>query len=1001
MSMALTRSAARTAAGQDKKEITMDTKKTNRIIILTVLMLALSVSFVYAACPTGMIGYWKGEGNTNDEKGLNNGAWTGTVAYNPNGKVGQAFDLNGANYIDLGNSASLQLQTFTAIAWVKSSNTSINTDNYIVGYVPADHNYYGEIWSLRSAGGQFGSLMWYNGWQDLRFGTFDTAWHQLAITYDGSTETLYVDGANVNSIPTSIHPYTPSGYYGMRIGAYAGVGCPSCPSNQWNGQIDEVALFNTALSQPEIQQLYNNSLQGIDYCERAAAPPEPEVCNNGIDDDQDILIDCADTEDCATDSACQSSTCGSGDTQGIISYWGFDENQGTSASDSVDSSTATLVNGASWAPGKIGSGARVSVEDQRIVTNRESNFDFEYNKPFTFEFWMNWTDTDSTGWVIGKTPGPFSNGYWVDTYPLNPGQVNIRAELRTMGNYMDRDLNPLKGSFHHFVLTYDGSAVWTGLKWYLDGQLQPSKMQDASTVGSSILNDNNLWFMDSPEGGWSVKGTIDEIAVYNRALTQADVLAHYQRSNAGQPYCGEAAPSDTTAPTTTLSISGASQVAGIYTDDISVTLTATDNQGGKGVKETKYRIDSSSWQTGTSFPISCALTCANTVEYYSVDNNDNVEDTKSTVISIDKRAANETVTTSGGTVTNEVGTATVTIPASAYSQPLSFVIAPSEQSFAPTTPGMVPIAQPLDLGPQCYLIDSEADCQSTSGCEFNYDNGRCQSKRLSSDSPATITMPGDCSPGSPYGDLVTQVIAKFDGISWIPLTTCTDYNDIGGGRLSCLEEDGRTTIWDTNPGVCTITAQTWSFSPFVVTGYSMQYCSTQQLSSEGSHTVNYRATDTYGNTGSGSDTVKIDLYPPSTLAQLTGVLGEQGWYTSNVVVDFVASDSSSGVNATYYSLDNETWNAWAGPDTLAFSEKSMLYYYSEDNAGLKENVRTVFVAIDKTGPEISVGETGTEGNAPWWVSILDVTINATDTESGMKELCSALGVEAMECVQAQ
>jgi len=114
------------------------------------------------------------------------------------------------------------------------------------------------------------------------------------------------------------------------------------------------------------------------------------------------------------------------------------------------------------------------------------------------------------------------------------------------------------------------------------------------------------------------------------------------------------------------------------------------------------------------------------------------------------------------------------------------------------------IGQPLDLGPQCYLIDSEADCQSTSGCEFNYDDGRCQSKRLDSDLPSTITMKGDCSPGSPYGELVTQVIAKFDGISWTPLTTCTDYADIGGGRLSCLEEDGRVTIWDTN--TCTISA---------------------------------------------------------------------------------------------------------------------------------------------------------------------------------------------------
>jgi hypothetical protein len=226
---------------------------------------------------------------------------------------------------------------------------------------------------------------------------------------------------------------------------------------------------------------------------------------------------------------------------------------------------------------------------------------------------------------------------------------------------------------------------------------------------------------------------------------------------------------------------------------------------------------------------------------------------------------------------------------------------------------------------------------------------------------------------------------------------------MGGGIYSCTDPDtpyDRVTTWNANPGVCTITIQTYSFSPFIVTGYSMQYCSTQQLSSEGSHTVNYMATDTYGNTGSGSDMVNIDLYPPSTRAQFTGVLGGQGWYTSDVVVDFVASDSSSGVNATYYSLDNEAWNAWAGPDTLAFSEKSMLYYYSEDNAGHVEDVRTVFIAIDQTAPEISVSETGTAGTESWWISALDMTINATDTGSGMKMICYTIGgIE--DCVQAQ
>jgi hypothetical protein len=592
--------------------------------------------------------------------------------------------------------------------------------------------------------------------------------------------------------------------------------------------------------------------------------------------------------------------------------------------------------------------------------------------------------------VLSGSPGGLSSVSFgvTESSPYTPG-YNLAAPYFITDCASTLPLN----QWSHIVGVLNSTGSHSSLRIYLNGNLMNEQTMNSPWYPCNthqevyIGHDNDFTsYFD---------GEIDEVAFYNISLSDAEIQQHYQLGLLGKGYCEEAGIPDMIPPETTMGISGASQVNGIYTGDVSVTLTATDNQGGSGVKETKYRIDSGSWVTGTSFALTCALTCTNTVEYYSVDNNDNVEDTKYASISIDKRAANETVTTSGGTVANGAGTATVTIPASAYSQSLSFVIAPSEQSFVPMAPGMTQIAQPLDLGPQCYLIDNEADCQSTAGCEFNYDTAACQSVRLNS--PATITMPGDCT--GAYGDLVTQKISKYTIDGWISLTTC-DYNDMGGGIYSCTEGDGRVSTWDTN--TCTITIQTYSFSPFTVTGYSMQYCSTQQISQEGTWVVNYDVTDTYGNEASGtSQQIKVDLYPPSSYAQFTGVAGEQGWYTSDVVVDFVASDSMSGVKAVYYSLDNETWNTWAGPDTLAFSEKSMLYYYSRDNAGHVEAVRTAFIAIDKTAPVISVTETGTAGTDPWWISILDVTINATDTESGMKELCSSLGVEAAECVQAQ
>jgi hypothetical protein len=929
-------------------------------------------------CPQGMVDYWKfdeGSGTTAiDSIGSNNGIINGGTWTTDSIAGGSAISLVNNN-VDFGNSDSLKyLNVMTIEAWVKLN--SCGPETAVISRKSRGDRPGGWAFQIDRCNPEVWA--WDTGWEHTASGGGISTgeWHHVAWVHDSSTSTLYVDGVQSGD-SAELGTILPNDFT-MYTGAILSE--PGGP--YFNGNIDEVAVYNLALSATEIQTHYQNSLQGKEYCERAAAPPE-EICNNNIDDDLDSLTDCADTVDCAADPACQAPP--SGCPQGMISYWKFDAND---ARDYVSSNNGIL-EGATPTVGKVGQGMFFN-GNVRIMVPHNSNLNPNTGQ-ITFEGWINHYGDGPHDVMITKR-GSFSDNppesYQWNIYVQANNTFRIDLYLSPPGWYVaSGSVTVPRNVWEHLATTYDGQDV----KNYINGTL----IETIHYPGTLDLRDTHPLYMGTDTFGSYFKGSMDEVAIYNRALSQSELQAHYQNGLQGKGYCEEATGSDMIPPETSIAISGASQVGGVYTSDVSVSLTATDNQGGSGVKETKYRIDNGEFITGISFPVSCALTCTSTVEYYSVDNNDNVESTKYASISIDKRAANETVTTSGGTVANEVGTATVTIPASAYSQSLSFVIAPSEQSFVPMAPGMTQIAQPLDLGPQCYLIDNEADCQSTAGCEFDYDTAACQSVRLQY--PATITMPGDCT--GAYGDLVTQKISKYTIDGWISLTTC-DYNDMGGGIYSCTEGDGRVSTWDTN--TCTITIQTYSFSPFIVTGYSMQYCSTQQISQEGTWAVNYDVTDTYGNEASGtSQQIKVDLYPPSSYAQFTGVAGEQGWYTSDVVVDFVASDSMSGVKAVYYSLDNETWNTWAGPDTLAFSEKSMLYYYSRDNAGHVEAVRTAFIAIDKTGPEISVTETGTAGTDPWWISILDVTINATDAESGMKELCSSLGVEAAECVQAQ
>jgi len=80
--------------------------------------------------------------------------------------------------------------------------------------------------------------------------------HNLAATYDGDKMEFFIDGVSQGSkVGIKIKLDSSRSF---RIGANADAGTPS---HFFNGDIDEVALFNTVLSQEEIEDIMNNGLE--------------------------------------------------------------------------------------------------------------------------------------------------------------------------------------------------------------------------------------------------------------------------------------------------------------------------------------------------------------------------------------------------------------------------------------------------------------------------------------------------------------------------------------------------------------------------------------------------------------------------------------------------------------------------------------------------------------------------------------------------------------------
>lgn len=102
--------------------------------------------------------------------------------------------------------------------------------------------------------------------------------------------------------------------------------------------------------------------------------------------------------------------------------------------------------------------------------------------------------------------------------------------------------------------------------------------------------------------------------------------------------------SDTTAPTTTATIAGTLGNNGWYKDTTTVKLSATDNDGGVGVRETKYSLDNGATWKVYADPFTISDEGAHTVQYYSEDWFGNVEETKTAEIKIDKTVPEVAIT---------------------------------------------------------------------------------------------------------------------------------------------------------------------------------------------------------------------------------------------------------------------------------------------------------------------------------------------------------------------
>jgi hypothetical protein len=246
-----------------------------------------SNSALPANLQTGLVGYWPFNGNANDESGNNNnGNINGAILSNDiNGNSNSAFAFNGNSHIYVPFSESINsIQNgLTMSSWIYMDG----------GAGPATPPRIMELRGGYGGGGDAGFVMlsqgnsnesrtfevrWYNNDGSTNISISPTValsalgWHHIVFSCDGQTGEgkLYIDGvfADSNALQSNQGLIANCNYNGNGLF----IGAESSMLGYWGGSIDEVLLYNRAISDSEVQQLYSQSYLNYSWSNGATTP---------------------------------------------------------------------------------------------------------------------------------------------------------------------------------------------------------------------------------------------------------------------------------------------------------------------------------------------------------------------------------------------------------------------------------------------------------------------------------------------------------------------------------------------------------------------------------------------------------------------------------------------------------------------------------------------------------------------------------------------------------
>lgn len=515
-----------------------------------------------AQAQTGLVAAWPAEGSGAPSAGDSTATLLNGVSFGP-GHTGQAFVLDGFDdQISFGNTAgNLGTNNFSISYWLKTTKTGLQS---LLEKRPACNMNTGTSWwGIRGSTNQVLEIA---GAQMQHYKALytiatlnDGAWHHVVWTRETTTLHVYVDGALNNSITTTGVADIANSTL-MQLGSSA---CNLSGSDAYEGFVDELEIFNRALSGAEVQAKFGQEdltepaitthpisqtvIQGITVTFHAeasgAAPLTFQWRLNGTNiqganasiltindisesNEGDYSVVVTNNYGIATSSDAVLTVVAAPDpSSGAIGWWPADG----SGADMAGNTPGTLQSGVSFVVGKSNQAFSFDGVDDRVTFAKPAgNFG---TSDFTIAYWMKTTSTG--GAFLEKRPAcnmDSGASWWgirgTGTFGLEIAGSRM-ADYTSISTVTSLD----DGAWHHVAWTRQG----TTLQVYVDGALNNSKI---SSGVANITNNTAMRLGASTctvDGTQPYRGAVDELRIFNRALSSTEIYATFNEGNAGPP----------------------------------------------------------------------------------------------------------------------------------------------------------------------------------------------------------------------------------------------------------------------------------------------------------------------------------------------------------------------------------------------------------------------------------------------------------------------------------